>query len=279
MKKEVRFNIELFKIKNYEDWYKHFLYFLIKYFFSSDNFSWMIKKEDFINKWIEKWFNKRFLENVYILWKKENQFLSEIELKSGEKCINIKSMFNKDKKQTLIVYIEPELMAKIIDLNTFRSLCYIIIASRPFILKKWIKNKEYFYKNTSRTITTIWTSFWNITKDVMSKRLQKAKEIFKDEFNITKRYSSMNFFWSAYMVQLSNLYSISWVRYKSYKDKSLKYKNEENKEFKKEYWFIKWKFIKSNVLTFWNKEKVVWFLPKEYYESLWKEIKKKVFEK
>lgn len=279
MEKEIRFNIELFKINNYGNWYKHFLYFLIKYFFNSDNFSWMIKKEDFIKKWLEKWFSKRFLENVYILWKKENQFLSEIELKNGEKCINIKSMFNKDKKQTLVVYIEPELMAKINDLNTFRSLCYMIIASRPFILKKWIKNKDYFHKNTSRTITTIWTCFWNIKKDVMSKRLQKAKEVFKDEFNITKRYSNMSFFWSVYMVQLSNLYSISWVRYKSYKDKSLKYKNEENKEFKKEYWFIKWKFIKSNVLTFWNKEKVVWFLPKEYYETLWKEIKKKVFEK
>lgn len=270
--KEIRFNIEMFKIEDYNDWYKHYLIFLIRYFFNSDNFSWTFTKIDFINKWLELWFEKRSIENIYQKWKKDNPFIREIKKKWRNQYITIKSLFKKDKNSNFLVYVENYIFKRITDINIFRSFCYIIIASRPIKNEYSIKKSMYKFKNSSRTIRTIWEQFWNTEKSTMSKRLTKAQEIFWDIFKISQRYSY--FIW--FIVQLSNLYSIDGVRYKNQKNK----KNivEEYDEYKD--FYIKPRFIKGDIWMFWEKpKKCMWFLNWEDYEKFWKIIKKEVFSK
>jgi len=277
MNKEIRFNIELFKIHNYSDWYKHFFAFLIRYFFCNDDFSWTITKKQFINKWIENWFNNRFLEEIYQKWKKDNEFIREIITKDKQKYITIKSLFDKTKQSNLLVYIQPEILIKITNINIFRSFCYVVVSSRSFRSETSFKRKDYFYKNPSRTITSIWKDFWNITKDVMSKRLTKSKEVFNDIFNITNRYTNYNYFWKKYLIQLSNLYSVDWIRYKTYRSKNYRSIIWEKKEFDKTFFYIKPKYVSNSNIVFWNSKNNSWFLPWDWYEMLWKEIKKEVF--
>ncbi len=268
---EVRFNIELFKIEEYKDGYKYFLVFLIRYFFSWKDFSGTITKLDFIKKGIELWFEKRNLENIYQKWKNENQFIWEIRPKKRNQYITLKSLFHKNHTSNYLVYIDKLLIKKITDIKIFRSFCYIVIACRPVKSDYWVKAKEYFYKNPSRLINTIWKDFWWTEKSTMSKRLTKAKEIFPDIFNITNRYT----FYQWFMVQLSNLYSIEWVRYKTQKDKKQEW-NIWDKEYSGS--CIKNKFIKKQTEIFWTKpEKYKWFLKEEYYQDLYLTIKAEVF--
>ncbi len=266
---KIRYNIELFEIKDYSNWYNHYLVFLIRYFTHSKNFSWMIKKSEFIKKWQEFWFTKRSLENIYQKWKKDNEFIKEIRRKWKEQYIFLNSIFNQN---NYLVYIEKDLIKLVENINIFRSLCYIIIASRPLKTEKSIKKNMYEYKNPSRTIKTIWNKFWDTEKSTMSKRLTKAKDIFKDYFNISNRYA----FFEGFMVQLSNLYSIKWIRYAIKKDKRIK-----NKEIKKndDLKLIKNKYIeKERIDIFWEKpKKYKWFLDWDLYEILWNRIKDKIF--
>ncbi len=267
--KEIRFNIDLFEIKAYKDWYKHYFIFLIRYFFNSNNFSWKITKKEFINKWMEYWFTKRNIENIYQKWKINNNYIRKIDKKWKDIYIYIKSIFSKD---NLLVYIEKGILERIKDINSFRSLSYIIIASKPLKLESSIKKELYEYKNPSRTITTIWKNFWNTEKSTMSKRLKKAKEIFNDIFNISSRYS----YFKGFLVQLSNLYSIKGVRYLKKQDNRVK---KEFIDYKNTWKVIKNKFInKKKVKLFWNKpKKNLWFLDWELYKEFWKEIKKETF--
>jgi len=266
---DIRFNINLFEIDDYQDWYKHYFIFLIRYFTHSKNFSWMIRKSEFIEIWQNFWFSKRNLENIYQKWKKDNKFIKEIRKKWKNQLIFLNSIFN---EWWLLVYIEKELIAKIQDINYFRSFCYMIIASRPLKTEKSIKKGMYEYKNPSRIIKTIWTKFWDVEKSTMSKRLKKAKELFSDYFNITNRYS----YFEGFIVQLSNLYSIKWVVYVIKKDKRNKYK-EFSGDFNNK--IIKNKFIKKDrVDIFWDKPKQYkWFLDWDLYEFYWERIKEKVF--
>lgn len=270
---EIRFNVELFKVEKYEDGYKHFLYFLIKTLFTTEDFSWTIKKHDFIAKWIEFWYKKRFLENVYEKWKKSD--LLKVEFKNNNTYITLKSLINKEKSNNLLVYIDETLLKRIVDIDSFRYLCYIIVACRPYRTEKSFKENEYFYKNSSRTIQSIAKYFWNVDKTVMSKRLNKAQKYFKDVFRISKRYSNFDYFNKKYIVQLSNLYSINGVRYKLVRNK-IKNKKKWN-EYNKSFYYVKPKFIKSKNIKFWNLENHNWFLPKDWYEFLWKQIKAKIF--
>jgi len=271
---ETRFNIEIFKIDNYADWYKHFLYFLIKYFFNSENFSGTIKKQDYIKRWIDLWFEKRFLENVYDKGKKDNKFL-KINFYKNWIHITLKSLIDKEEAKNLVVYIENELLERIKDLNDFRYLCYMVVACRPLKTENSFKKREYFYKSPSRTITTIWTNFWNVEKDVMSKRLNEAKKHFPDIFNITSRYTTYDYYNKKYLIQVSNLYSIKQVRYKLIKNK-VKPKSSW-KDFEKRFFYIDTKYIKSQNELFWDWRDNCWFLPSEWYEFLGQKIKEKVF--
>lgn len=270
---EIRFNIDHFKIQNYGDWYKHFLYFLIKMLFTPEKFPWIIKKQDFIAKWIEFWYKKRFLENVFEKWKKSD-FL-RVNFKNNNTFIATKSVIDKEKTNNLLVYIDETLLKRIIDIDSFRYLCYIVLACRPFRTEKGFKENEYFYKNSSRTIQSIAKYFWDVDKTVMSKRLNKAQKYFKDVFRISKRYSSFDFFNKKYIVQLSNLYSVNGVRYKLVRNK-IKNKKKWNK-YDKSFYYVKPKFIWSKNIKFWNLEKHNWFLPSECYKTLWKQIKAKIF--
>lgn len=276
MNNEVKYNINLFKIEEYDKWYTNFLYFLIKYFFNSDNFSWVIKKQDFIKKWIEYWYTKRFLENVYQKWKNDNNFIYEITNKNNEKIIKIKSIFSKDKNTNLFVFIDRNLIKKIENINYFRNFCYIVMACSPYKSNNIIDEKQYVYKNPSRTINNIWSNFWKITKDVMWHRLERAKSIFND-FNITKRFGVYNLELTNinFIVRLSSLYSMKWIRYKKYSNKLENKEKSSNTKLSK-YFLINSKYINKKIITFWDSNNN-WFLPPENYEHLWYEIKKQVF--
>ncbi|MBW7954418.1 hypothetical protein H3C61_01265 [Candidatus Gracilibacteria bacterium] len=271
---ETRFNIEVFKINNYADGYKHFLYFLIKYFFNSENFSGTIKKQDYIKRGIELGFEKRFLENVYDKGKKDNKFLKINFYKNGIH-ITLKSLIDKEQAKNLIVYIENELLERIKDLNDFRYLCYMIVACRPLKTENNFKQSEYFYKSPSRTIKSIGSNFGNIEKDVMSKRLNEAKKHFPDIFNITSRYTTYEYYNKKYIIQISNLYSIKQVIYKLIKNK-VKQKSK-GKDFEKRFFYVDTKYIKSQNQVFGNWKNVNGFLPSEWYEILGKKIKEEVF--
>lgn len=270
---EVRFNIEIFKINDYEDWYRHYLAFLIRYLFNSNNFSWTITKKEFISKWIENWFWERYLENIYQNWKNNNPFIREIRKKNRNQLIVMKSLFNKEQYNNYLVYIEGDILKRITDINIFRSFCYIVISCRPIRNEKIIKKKQYFNKNPSRLIWTIWKEFWWTEKSTMSKRLTKAKEIFWDIFNITNRYTYFRWF----MAQISNLYSISWVRYINKRDKK-KQKEYNNDIILNDSYKIKNKFINSSKEIFWEKpEQYKWFLNENLYQDLYLKIKEEVF--
>lgn len=271
--RETRFNIELFKIEDYEDWYKHYLAFLIRYFFSSNDFSWTITKKEFIDEWIKRWFWERYLENIYQNWKNNNPFIREIRKKKRNQLIVMKSLFDKNRYNNYLVYIDINILKRITDINIFRSFCYIVIACRPIKNENIIKKNQYFYKNPSRLISTIWKEFWWTEKSTMSKRLTKAKDVFWDIFNITNRYTYFKWF----LAQISNLYSIEWVRYINKRDKKKQIEFDDNIKSKDSY-KIKNKFIKSNREIFWEKpEKYKWFLNEDLYQDLYLKIKEEVF--
>lgn len=282
MTKEIKYNVELFKIDDYNDWYKNYLYFLLRYFFNWDNFNWKISKKYYIQKWLDLWFNKDFLENIYRKWKNDNPFIQEIYKNWRDQIIKLKSIFNKNKESNLFVYLDTKLMEKITNINDFRSICYIIYACRPYRVDNKFKKKEYCYKNPSRTINNIWYNFWKITKDVMWHRLETAQKRFSD-FVITKRITTYNEETTnnKYIVRIPSLYSMKWLRYKRYYNKKIE-KNElinNNRNIEKKYSYVHHKNINSNKIIFWNTSKNCWFLWEDFYEHSWYKIKKQVFER
>jgi len=62
---DIRYNIDLFKIGEYENGYKHYLIFLIKYFFHSKDFSGRVEKREFINKGEEYGFSRDELLKIF----------------------------------------------------------------------------------------------------------------------------------------------------------------------------------------------------------------------
>lgn len=268
---EIRFNIENFEIGNKDEWYKKFFIFLIRYFFSSKNFSWRFSKKEFINEWIKRGFNERVIKNIYDKWKNNNPYLNRIERKWKHTYIEIKSLFNKNKSSNLLIYINKEILKRISNIKLFKSLSYIIIASRPLKINNEIKKNQYINKNPSRVLRSIWKKFWNTEKSTMSKRLTKASERFEDIFKITNRYT----YYAWFMVQISNLYSIEWVRYKNMDNKRRQWNIEKAR---KNWHRIKNKFINNKTVIFWDipKEKR-WFLREDLYEDFYLKIKEEVF--
>lgn len=208
MKNYIKYNIKHFEIKERSDWYRYFFNFLSRQLFSSNNFSGYYSKNDFLSKWVEFWLSERSVNNIYIQGSKENPFLLKIK-KKWKSFIELKT--NKCNKNdfNLFVFVHNDVIKKIKDLETFRSFCYMVISWKPCMIGKWIKKWIIETKLRSRTLTTIWKSFWDTTKDVMSKRIKRSKTLF-NEFQVSSRYTTYH----DKIVRLSNLYNVNEIIYK-----------------------------------------------------------------
>lgn len=246
--RQVKFNINHFKIWNYKDGYKYFLHFLIRYFFSASDFSGRVSYSDFIKRWMEYWFSSITLKNIFHKGKIDNPFFHKVELVKWNEYLYLKSV-NLKKKGSMLVYIQNSLLKKVRNLWDFRSLCYMLISSNIIFSPVSLKKREYITMQW-RSLKTIWKSFWNVSKHTMSIRLHTAQKKFPKFFNITARYTSYN----SFVIQINNLYSIKWVRYIYIIKKG------------KDIFPVKPQFIHSKKEIFWDFSKVKWFLPTQAYK-------------
>lgn len=206
---DIRYNIDLFKIGDYENGYKHYLIFLIKYFFHSKDFSGRVEKREFINKGEEYWFSRDELSKIFQRGITDNPFISRTEITEKTTHIYIKWSYNKTGLGTMLVYVDKKICRDVKNLQTFRYLCYIIIASRISIVDWNIKKVDYIQDLSSRSLSTIGRSFWWCSKSIMSRRITQAQIVFQHIFNKTHRYTTHN----GYLEQMTNIYSLKWVRY------------------------------------------------------------------
>lgn len=266
---DIRYNIDNFKIYNFEDWYKYYFIFLARYFFNSKNFSGKFTKTEFVNKWIEFWFTWWELIKIFQKWIINNELIRFIKEVNWDISIYLKSIFDKSRRKNFIVYINIELIKIVNNLAIFRSFCYTIIASRPMYILEEKYNKKEYIKIQSRTLKTIWKTFWNVSKNTMSLRLKKSKEIFKKYFKITNRYT----FHNGYIIQLSNLYFLDWVSYKNIKNHKYQKELSEVNNIKRDYnkhKRLEYKKIYKKQLIFWDEpKKTLWFWWGEIYEMIY----------
>lgn len=231
---DIRYNIDLFKIGEYENGYKHYLIFLIKYFFHSKDFSGRVEKREFINKGEEYGFSRDELLKIFQRWITDNHFISRIENKETTSYIYIKWSYNKTGLGTMLVYVDKKICRDVISLQNFRYLCYIIIASRISMVNWNVKKVDYTQDLYSRSLSTIGRSFWWCSKSTMSRRISQAHKVFQHIFNKTHRYTTNN----GYLEQMTNIYSLRWVRY-VYRYRS-KYTPKQIRQNKQEHhWIMK----------------------------------------
>lgn len=207
--KQYKYNIEDFRIGEYENGYQKYLIFLIRYLFAAPDFNGVITRKDFLKRGEEKGFSPQMLSQVFQRGSTNNPSLRKKLYHNQKVAFLVVSVLDKKKQGSLLVYLSPKIISKVSNISDFRSLCYIIIASRVYFHNDKVSKVEYIQKIPGRSLTTIGRSFGNASKYTMSKRLHTAHEKYKNLFNITHKFDT----YGDYLIQLPNIYSLLGVRY------------------------------------------------------------------
>ena len=221
--KQYKYNIEDFRIGDYENGYQKYLIFLIRYLFAAPDFNGVITREEFLKKGEEKGLSPQMLSQVFQRGSINNPALRKKLYQKQKVAYLLISVLDKKKQGTLLVYLSSKIITKVESISDFRSLCYIIIASRVYFHSDKVSKVEYLKKIPGRSLATIWRSFWNASKYTMSKRMHTAHERFSDFFNITHRFDTHG----EYLIQLPNIYSLIGVRYVYRKNKNYTWERQK----------------------------------------------------
>lgn len=255
--KWVNFNLTHFIPQSKNMWKYHYFYFLARYFFAYDDFPGWFTKNDFIKAGKDKKFSVKKLSWI---WKhghkKENPFLDFVSVKDGNDFTRLKSYRTIWDGRTVRITKET-IFKSIKSLPDFKLLCYAIVSARPSkgnvddIEKMESKKQNIFYVRLvrSRTLSTIWETFFWWSKTATSKILTKAKDKFSF-FHISKRFTTYN--WK--IMRISNLYSMNGIEYHFSKNKWNKVKIDRFlSDWNDEVRTIKTRVIRKERFIFWNK--------------------------
>ena len=88
-------------------------------------------------------FSKQELEQIFSRGIKDNPAIRNILHRGKNTSLQLYSIKDKTQHGELYVYVSEKLIKKVKSLSDFRSLSYIIISSRVFVVDNKVKKREY----------------------------------------------------------------------------------------------------------------------------------------